>query len=62
MSPPLLVVNNCDSFTMQIGGFPYSLLVGMDGDCHSMETLDGDQLGESYYIMYKCEHFNIGSH
>ena len=47
---------------MQIGGFPYSLLVGMDGDCHSMETLDGHQLGESYYIMYKCEHFNMGSH
>ncbi|XP_067947512.1 uncharacterized protein [Watersipora subatra] len=42
---PLLVVNKCDGFSMQMGGFPYVLLTGATHGGHNIRTLNGETIG-----------------
>jgi len=41
LPPPLISVTNCDDFDLQIGGFPYSLLVKENGN-YKVKPIEND--------------------
>lgn len=47
LPPPLLVVRGCEGFDLQIGGFPYRLLLASTGGRYVIRSIDtGENIGE----------------
>lgn len=46
LPPPVLTVKGCDGFDLQIGGFPYRLLIASTGGRYIIKSLDtGQKIG-----------------